>query len=695
MEQKKEIISYLQSTTLFLLGIFLIAFPLVISNTTTDTVLIPKQIFLGGTVLLCLVLFGIKVLVEKSVKVKRTYFDLPLFLVLLTAILSSLFAVNRFDSLIALFPLLLAIILYFIIVHTVQNEKSILLLISALILGGAIISASSVLSFFKIYLLPFATTHVQSFTPFGSLLEQAIYLGTVLAVSLYFGKKLIKDTTNIKLKDIAFGIASLIITLGLLITVYQLFTTQKPFILPFGTGFQTAFAAISQDNGRVLQGFLFGSGFGTYATDFTRFKLAVFNQNPTLWSLTFVRSTSFLLELLSTVGILGFSAFILLIIRVIKELREKSIGHYNSIFLALPLIFIFAILLPLNFITQTLIFIVLGFFAAAQTIRTGKDARFFEVELQIVAFKKGLITLEAPTAHPAKTFALPVIFSVIILLLTGTLGFFGVRFLLSDMSFQKSLVSASKNNGSQTYQEQIQAINLFPYRDIYYRVFSQTNLALANSLASQTKQGETVPADRQQTITTLIQQSINSGRQATTISPLTNVNWQNLSSLYRSLIGFGQNAENFSIATQQQSTALDPNNPGEYINLGGIYYQLQQWDNAQNQFQIAINLKPDLANSYYNLGHTLEQKGDLANALTQYQTVRTLVANDKNSLDQINKEITALEVRIHPQAVSKTETKQTTVSTQAPLNVVTPPAQLPSRKPQVAIPAPSATTSSK
>jgi tetratricopeptide (TPR) repeat protein len=157
--------------------------------------------------------------------------------------------------------------------------------------------------------------------------------------------------------------------------------------------------------------------------------------------------------------------------------------------------------------------------------------------------------------------------------------------------------------------------------------------------------------------------------------------------VYRGLIGFGQNAETFAIATAQQSISLDPNSPQEYIILGGIYYQLGQWDNAQNQFQLAVALKPDFANSHYNLGHTLEQKGDLQDALTQYEAVRTLVVNDKPSLDQIDKEIAALQGKA--QAGQEATTNTTPSQT---LNVNKPEAQLPAQNPPVKIPAPPTAT---
>lgn len=278
------------------------------------------------------------------------------------------------------------------------------------------------------------------------------------------------------------------------------------------------------------------------------------------------------------------------------------------------------------------------------------------------------------------------------MLIAGSLGFMGSRYLISDIAFQDSSIAASKNDGRLAYQKQADAMTIFPYRDIYHVQFSRINLALANSIASQQPKETTIDAQTQQTISTLIQQSINSARRATEISPLTSVNWQNLSSIYRSLIGFGQNAEGFAIATQQQAIRLNPNSPQEYISLGGIYYQLGNFDNAQNQFQIAVNLKPDFANARYNLGHALESKGDLENALIQYQIVKNLVANDENSLKKINSEIETLQKRIeeNPQARKTGETEPRSSS----LNLNTPQTQLPAQNPPVKIPAPDASTDS-
>lgn len=668
-------------------------FPLIFTTATTNAIILPKQILLGGAIIVLLVLQGVKMLTERSVKFRRTPFDIPLVLMAIIAFFSAVFAVNRADSLTAFVPYLFAILGFFLIVNIVKDKNSILFLMFSLIAGSVLLSLSAVLSFFKIYILPLPEAHTRTFTPLGSLLEQNIYLIAMLGISFYYLFRFVKSkktglaqepipaaslSKQEMTKAAGFGVASFIILMGIIVTTYSLFKLEKPFILPIETGFQTALSEISLDSGRIAQGFLLGSGIGTYTTDFSRWKLTSFNQNQDLWSLTFFRSSTFALELLATTGVLGLSAFLFLTIRTIKEIRSAP---QNKMFLSLLALLVISFILPLNFIAQTLLFIILGLFAANQGLITKMHSKFFDIEFQLVAFKKGLIAIDVPHPKNDKSLILPSFITIIVLIIAGITGYFGILYVISDLTFQKSLIAASQNNGSATYQQQAQAISTFPYRDGFYRVFSQTNLALANSLASQLPKGSAPNTQVQQNITTLIQQAINSARSATTIAPQTYLNWQNLSSIYRGLIGFGQNAETFAIATAQQAINLDPNNPNQYISLGGIYYQLGQWDNAQNQFQIAIALKPDFANSHYNLGHTLEQKGDTQNALVQYQIVRTLVTNDKTSLEQITKEIEVLQGKAQAGTAPSTNANQT-------LNINASEAQLPAQNPPVKIPAP-------
>lgn len=685
-EQRVEIINYVEKASVAIFCLLFLIFPIAFTSLTTDFFILPKQALVIFATLAVLILFGVKTLLLEKVRIKRTPFDLPILLVLLALLLSSIFSSVRIDSFTNVLPVLLAGIAYFGIVYNAKNEKSVLALITSLLGGAILLSLVTIFTYFKIYIFPFDFAKNVAFTPSGSILDQALYLLFVLPVGLYFIapfilKRKLGDTKEEKKVDMikiaGFGGASILILAGLLVSIYNLLKIPGNFvILPLETGFQTAFAAISQDSGRILPGLLFGSGFGEYLMDFSRFKQATFNLNPTLWTFAFTHSSTFVLEFLATTGILGFFSYLFLCFKVVRE---------KPLFVPLIIILAASFILPLSYYTLVVVFFMLAVYASLRSLVDNQ--KYFDVELELVALKKGFLAF-APESGREKGYGKILSYTVfaVILVLTLFVGYVSYDYLATNIVFEKSLVAASQNNGQLTYNDQSTALGSFTGKvnDVYYRVFSQTNLSLANSLAASVPKGASPSAQTQQTIYTLVQQSINAARQATTISPLNTTDWQNLATIYRNLIGFGQNADQFAILAEQQAVQLDPTNPQGYITLGGIYYQLGQWDNAQAQFQQAATLKSDFANAYYNIAHTLIQKNDLKDALAALQTVRSLVLNDSANLSKIDEEIKALEAQIGPTTQAQ-PTSQTQSAT--PLSVAAP-TTLPSQNPPLKIPAP-------
>lgn len=659
--ERQQLITYIDNSLQFLWGIVFLLFPFFISTSTSDNYLLPKEVALGIVALLSLILFGIKFVINKKIQFRQTVLDFPILVFLSALIISAIFAVDRNDSLIAVVPYIFAAITYYILVNLIKKAETAFYFISSLITGAALLSVFSAFTYFKVYLILLPLTHTPSFTPLGSLLMQAIYLFAMLPLAIYFGFPLLRGKSNTK--TFVFSLTSVILILGFALTLFQLVTSQKPLLLPFPTGFQIAFATISQDSQRLAQSFFFGSGIGTFLNDFTRFKPVSFNAYQDLWFYTFSNSSSFVLELLATTGILGLLSYLFIVGRtVINPAKNRSNPLYLSLILLIVASFIFAFSFPII----ALLFIMLALFSSIATFKDPQSA--FELEVSLVTLKKGIFSEDAhPIEH--KSPVMPILLLLVFLVITTILTYFSATYVLSDVIFQDSLVAASNNNGQLTYQKQIQAINLFPYRSDYYRVFSQTNIALANSLLSlSTAKGSSPSSQIQQTILNLIQQSITVSKAATTLAPQSTVNWQNLSSVYRSLIGVGQNADSFTVAAAQQAIILDPSNPQEYTTLGGIYYQLQQWDNAIREFQLAVGVKQDYPNAYYNLGHAYEQKGDLQNALANYQIVQSLVANNANNRKTITSEITALEARIASQGKTPTTNNDKTRTVTPPVN---------------------------
>lgn len=697
MESQKPAI-YLQKSLLIIIAALLVIFPLFFLPTTSESFVLPKQILVILTTAILLLIFSLKMVFEKRVTLRSTPFNLPVLFFGTAVLLSSLFARNFYDSLLQSIPLLSLAVLYFVITNTIEKKSEFNKILYAVAFGAGLSSLISILNFFKLYLLPTALAQSQNFNTFGASLQEIIYLVPILLICVAnFGSRLRNKIYNRKL--VIFGISSLLISGALAVLFYQIFAlSQKPVILPYIYGFQIGLASISQNAQRPLIAFLFGSGYGTFLTDFTRFRLPSFNQES-IWNLTFSYSSSYFLEILATTGVLGALSFLLLTLKIIKSELSKlksGIAKVNIIYFALLTIFLLSFILPFSYSSLFLIFVLLALYTAGLYFE--KSPKIHTLTLSLVTLKRGLINFEIEQeAKGLESRVLPITIFILVFLVFGLLGILTLKLLNSDLKFKESLNQTAAGQGQKAYDLGRDAIAEFPYRTDYYLAFSQLNLALANSLAGTLSQNSTQSAQTQQTIVALLQQSINNAKQAALLSPQSVSAWTNLAQIYRNLIKVGQNAEQFAITSFGQALALDTYNPQLYIELGGVYFQLGQYENAVNQLQIAVNLKPDLANARYNLAHALEAKDDLKNALVQYQKVKELVQNDPQSLKKITDEIKTLEEKIGQKTEETKEASPTAQlsRTQPPLQLSSPSGAIKPPKVPVEIPPPPTTQSAE
>ncbi len=689
----KETVSYLETLSNVIISATLFLLPIFFLTNTTDFFVIPKQLLIIAATSLLLIVWGIKVVLERKIVLTTNPFNFPVLAFGVVIIISSILSANRFDSLFQSIPVVFVLLFFFAIVNNVKDRKSFSFVLSSFVLGAAVSAVITILYSFKIYFLPIAAIQSEFFNTAGSTIQQLVYLLPILALSLiYIGRQVgfpkIKGISSIK-GDFGFFvqlIAGVAVLAGVILIAYQIiFLPNKPVVLPYIYGFQTAAAAISQESQRFIASLIFGSGYGTFLSDFTRFKLASFNLEQNIWNLNFSYSSSYVLELLATTGLSGLVTYALIIVAMFRTRVKK-----NPLFIALFLTFVLSILLPFSYLGIALLFSLIGIYVAYLNIDGNK--RVYDTVLSLVSTKSGMFTLEATPEDETKRRSdspiLPAILLILVLGVVGFLGFFTYKFAISDMKFAQSLKEASANNGQKTYELQSQAITDFPNRSDYHRIFSQVNLALANSVAAGIQPGASPSAQVQQNIVQLLQQSINYARNAVVLSPQTSVNWQNLAQIYRSLINVGENADQFSVASASQAILLDPTNPQLRVQLGGIYFQLKQWDLALQQFDLARQLKPDFSNAYYNLGHTYEEKGDLQSALASYQVVKQLSKDNPDNLKQIDEEIKALEAKIGETASASDNPELKT--DQPPLGIPGPSANLPEQDPKLKISPPPA-----
>ena len=198
----------------------------------------------------------------------------------------------------------------------------------------------------------------------------------------------------------------------------------------------------------------------------------------------------------------------------------------------------------------------------------------------------------------------------------------------AEVLFQKSLNAASANDGKKTYDTLITTVQANPFRDTYRVAYSQTNMLIANTLASNKDISDT---DRN-TVSQLVQQAIREAKNAVALNPTKVTNVENLASIYRNLLNFAQGADAWTTASYQQAVVLDPINPNLRIALGGVFFAQKNYDEAIRIFRTAVDLKPDLANAHYNLAAALREKGQYERALASLNQVMQLIT-DKNSSD--------------------------------------------------------------
>ncbi len=367
---------------------------------------------------------------------------------------------------------------------------------------------------------------------------------------------------------------------------------------------------------------LWGSGIGSYLTDFTFYKPIEFNQTA-WWNLRFEESFDDYLGYLATLGLIGEVGLVLLTLFALSEaLKVLRKTNTNSLQLALSVAVItFFLIIALHF--STLVIWILAILILAAFFAVNRES-IDELELGFVP------THVSANSSEARIDVLPILLSLIILTGIGYVIYNGFYIVLADMHHRAALVAASENRVTDAFNQLSIANSLDPHVDVYHSDFAQTSFAIANAIAiakspSKSSPSGSLTTQDKQNITTLLNQAVNEGKIAASLNPNNPGDWEILGSIYRQISGVAQNALAFSLDSYGRAIQRDPLNPVLRMIVGGIYYSVQSYDNSIRFFSDAVTLKPDYANAYYNLAIALRAKGDLQNAVLAAQKVLSLL----------------------------------------------------------------------
>lgn len=673
---RQKILALIDNVIISALMIVAVLTPVLFLNKTTEFYETPKLVFLIFSTVLLIGLWIISWIVRGKIAITRTPLDIPLIILGLVIIVSSLLSETRFISIFGNLPRihgsatswLTYIILYFVTVSNLKNVRQLKLFIYAILTGALIVSIISILSFFKIY-LPFDFARAVNFTPTGSTFSTTALLLLLLPLPLF---ALINPNKTIPpyvaiLLTILFGITIILISplsgsILLFLETAACFFVSKPeqlkktfllYLAPvtlIGTLFIFAYLPFAGNPIHQMQKSfpqevqlpldiawkisasalrdspILGTGPSTFQFSFTNYRPAEFNLLR-FWNFSFDTSNNEFLHVMTTLGFAGLIALIFLCIAILNSSRRNlshSNGDENNNFLlhATAVSGVISIIL-LGLHATTLISLTGTIFILALLMASQKNIREHILEISFGG-KSHSETISVGY--------LPLAVFLVYLVAAGYILLNTFNSVLADYYHRLALSQASKN-GSLTYSFLQKAETLNPNVDLYRVDLAQTNFALANAIATQKGPSESNPQGTltdqdKKTIQTLLSQAISEGKAAVALNPKSSRNWEVLGSIYRNISGVAENSLAFSLDAYGRAIQLDPLNPSLRLAVGGIYYSAKNYDLAIRFFSDSINLKNDYANAYYNLAITLRDKGDLQNAIVVAEKMMTLLTSE-------------------------------------------------------------------
>lgn len=704
--------------------------PLFFLPWTSNVLDFNKQILLNVFVFLALLSYLVKVLVSGKLKINSSLINIPVIVLSLVYGLGTIFSLSPSASFWGL-PLSVSesfltflgfVLFYFLIGNLLVSEKKsnkkVFWFLFTIVASGFLVALFGIFQLFGKFLLPFDFARVNFFNTVGSLTSLSIFLACLLplVIALIFVSKKITHyllcffgfVIFINIFLINFWVSWLVLALGsMILFVFKLASIKRnerdvQFILPmfvlaislffivfkFSIPFiQTPMeVSLNQRAGfdiakqAVLERPFLGSGPGTFVYEYSKFKPQDVNQTV-FWNTKFTQGSSQIFDKLATTGVLGILAllflFVIFIRQTLRYLKKKSIDltdNFNwmlavgifSSFLAIVFSYFFY---PRTFILGLLFWVLLGAFVALES------EKLKERELK-----------------PAAGLSIGISMTSAFVLIFGLgLCFTEAKNYSAEVSYFNGVKDWREGNLSKSLDEIEKAINSNKGIDIYWRDLSQIYLAkLSRELEGKDLSKEEINFQTQ----TLIQDTIDSGRQCTDLGPKNATNWQIRGFVYRNLVNLVKGSDEWAIKSYQEASYLDPSNPYICLELGNSYlisqdekkmikakrefekavdlkmdyiparfqlgvlnYNEEKYDKAREQFEAVVGLNPSYSNARYFLGLIYDKQGDKDRAVAQFEKIKELNP-DNDEIKKILRNLKAGKKALDGIVTSETKTEK-------------------------------------
>lgn len=581
---------------------------------------------------------------------------LPLIILVIANIVSSVWlSPTQHVSLFGQTSLFFFLAIIFITVTSSQkNRFTINSSIYGLIISASLLSLFTLLHYFGVISMLFSSAEITNrfFNPSGSVLPAISYTLPLLIATTIF-------TTGIKnwiVKSALFA-SVLLMIIGTIINISLILPQNgQPVIsiLPLKAGW-----SIAVDTMKTWQTAILGTGPETYLTAFTRLRPAYLNLDNNLWSIRFSESSNFIFTLITTTGIIGTLSFILSFLRPLlvsfknkSNLEEKN--SFNFLLVALSATILSFFVIPTGIVSLTLGIVLLICLTIEQKIQGLKSVKDISYSLSADSpMSPPYHDLPESINSSVSTSFLPWLMTFISVALLASFWFFAGKMYLASVSYKEatSLVQTDPYSSFLKFQKAAQTDTYNPY---YPQKLSQIYLVIAETYLSK----ENITDEEKKTGSDFAQRALDAGKISAKLDPFNVTAWENLFNIYRSLVPYAQGSADMAVSHALQAASVDQSNPAIYLQIGTLFYNLGDADQAIKFIDRASELKQNWYLPYFNLSTIYKAKKDYSKAL-QYAKAGLQYTDPKSeSLTTIQEEIKALEKLAPAPASTQSATPQ-------------------------------------
>ncbi|KKR49130.1 MAG: Tetratricopeptide [Candidatus Magasanikbacteria bacterium GW2011_GWC2_40_17] len=676
------ILNWLIKSIIYLL-VFLV--PLFFLPVTIEKLELNKYFLFYFLTLLAFLCFLGTVALKKGFEIKRTPLDIPLLLLWVILLVSSIASQDRYLSFFGDFGSLkisfigfsLMLIFYFLVVQNFSQPRQILRLFYVFLASGFLAAL-----FFLSGQWTFFSWQKNNFLPVNLISSSNVIFG--FFVSLIFvlslGFLAIKKKARlanyfiffvflislIVLFILGFKFVWVIAAIGLLLigvfflshlgSYHPLWTSLILFFLVaallfsfFGEpGFLSKKMPLEVSLSPLIsweiswnvlrdnaKNFILGSGPGTFVYDFSKYRPETMNYNV-MWNARFNQPYSSVFEFLATGGWLTFLMFLSVIFLILGFfislwlkyiLRSKNQRHLSEENFdgrenyEIPPLFFWLVACAWLMILVSLFFINFGMVHWLAFWLFLALAINASVYLSRSPWSTLFVSLKTTPQYALVTSFVFILLFAILIILGVYLG----RFYTGEVVFGQGL--------SQDYEKRItyfsRAISYNQARSSFYLGLADSFLGRALELANQNGDKAVVSE--------YVASAVNAAKQGVNFSPNNVAAWEHLAAIYDSARPVAPEANAWVISSLEKALELENNNPAFYLSLGNAKLLDKRFSEAKEDFEKALKLKPDFLLVYIRLAFLYESQDNLNSSIATLEKGLSYGVNNPEYLFQLGR----------------------------------------------------------